>query len=78
MAEHQYTWPVSVLCEVLEVSRSGFYAYLPRHTRTEIDAEDVAQAGPGQDLAAVAEAVNKGVLTDEISAANNHDPDFEV
>jgi putative transposase len=30
MAEHQDTWPVTVLCEVWEVSRSGFYAYLRR------------------------------------------------
>jgi transposase InsO family protein len=41
MAEHQHLWPVTVLCEVLEVSRSGFYAYLPRHARAEIDAEEV-------------------------------------
>jgi hypothetical protein len=41
MAEHQGTWPVSVLCEVLEVSRSGFYAYLPRQATTEVDAEAV-------------------------------------
>jgi transposase InsO family protein len=41
IAEHQHTWPVTVLCEVLEVSRSGFYAYLPRHARAEIDAEEV-------------------------------------
>jgi putative transposase len=30
MAEHHDTWPMTVLCEVLEVSRSGFYAYLRR------------------------------------------------
>jgi putative transposase len=30
MAEHHNTWPVAVLCEVLEVSRSGFYAYRQR------------------------------------------------
>ena len=30
IAECQATWPVTVLCEVLEVSRSGFYAYLKR------------------------------------------------
>jgi putative transposase len=30
MAQHQDTWPVAVLCEVFEVSRSGFYAYLQR------------------------------------------------
>ena len=42
MAEHQGVWPVSVLCEVLDVSRSGFYAYLPRHAKASIDAEQVA------------------------------------
>ena len=30
IAECQATWPVTVLCEVLEVSRSGFYDYLKR------------------------------------------------
>jgi hypothetical protein len=30
MAQHQAQWPVAVLCEVLEVSRSGFYAYMQR------------------------------------------------
>ena len=30
------------------------------------------------DLAVVAEIVNSGVLTAEITAANNHDPDLEV
>ena len=29
MAQHQEIWPVAVLCEVLAVSRSGFYAYMP-------------------------------------------------
>ena len=28
--QHQETWPVAVLCEVLDVSRSGFYAYARR------------------------------------------------
>jgi transposase InsO family protein len=42
MAEHQDVWPVSVLCAVLGVSRSGFYAYLPRHAKSAIDAEQVA------------------------------------
>jgi hypothetical protein len=31
MAQHHVQWPVAVLCEVLEVSRSGFYAYRQRH-----------------------------------------------
>ena len=39
MAEHQETWPVAVLCEVFEVSRSGFYAYLHRHIPPPIDRE---------------------------------------
>ena len=30
------------------------------------------------DLALAADLVNSGVLTAEISAANNHDPDLEV
>jgi putative transposase len=30
MAQHQAQWPVAVLCEVLEVSRSGFYASMQR------------------------------------------------
>jgi putative transposase len=42
IAEHQDIWPVSVLCEVLNVSRSGFYAYLPRHAKASVDAEEVA------------------------------------
>ena len=31
MAQHHTTWPVAVLCDVLEVSRSGFYTYVHRH-----------------------------------------------
>jgi hypothetical protein len=42
MAEHQDMWPVSALCEVLDVSRSGFYEYLPRHAKASVDAEEVA------------------------------------
>ena len=42
IAEHQDIWPVSVLCEVLDVSRSGFYEYLPRHAKASVDAEEVA------------------------------------
>jgi putative transposase len=41
MAEHQATWPVAVLCEVFEVSRSGFYAYLQRHAASTIDRQEV-------------------------------------
>jgi hypothetical protein len=42
MAEHQDLWPVSVLCEVLAVSRRGFDEYLPRHAKRSVDAEEVA------------------------------------
>jgi putative transposase len=41
MAEQQETWPVAVLCEVFEVSRSGFYAYLHRQAASPIDREHV-------------------------------------
>jgi transposase InsO family protein len=41
MAEHQETWPVAVLCEVFEVSRSGFYAYVQRHAAPTIDRQEV-------------------------------------
>jgi putative transposase len=41
MAQHQQLWPVSILCRVLAVSRSGFYAYVQRQTATCIDAEEV-------------------------------------
>ena len=39
MAEHQDMWPISVLCEVVEVSRSGFYAYQQRTRRGVVDHE---------------------------------------
>jgi putative transposase len=41
MAEHQHQWPIAVLCEVFEVRRSGFYAYLQRHAAPTIDREEV-------------------------------------
>lgn len=42
MAQQQDTWPVAVLCEVLEVSRSGFYAYVQRPAAPRIDRDEVA------------------------------------
>jgi transposase InsO family protein len=42
MAQHRQLWPVSILCEVLAVSRSGFYAYVQRQTTTCIGAEEDA------------------------------------
>jgi transposase InsO family protein len=42
IAAYQGQWPVSVLCEVLEVSRSGFYDYQSRQAHPTLDAEAVA------------------------------------
>jgi putative transposase len=52
MAEHQGTWPVSVLCEVLEVSRSGFDEDLPRQATTQVEAEAVTFGARVQVIAA--------------------------
>jgi transposase InsO family protein len=41
MAQHQDTWPVSVLCEVLEVSRSGFYADRQGQATIAIDVSEI-------------------------------------
>jgi putative transposase len=42
MAQHYGTWPVAVLCEVFDVSRSGFYAYWPRRAAPPIEHDEVA------------------------------------
>jgi putative transposase len=34
IAKHRHIWPVSWLCDVLAVSRSGFHAWLNRPTST--------------------------------------------
>jgi putative transposase len=34
IAKHRHIWPVTWLCEVLDVSRSGFHAWLSRPTST--------------------------------------------
>jgi putative transposase len=52
MAQHQGRWPVSILCEVLQVSRSGFYAYVQRQTSRCVDAEEVALVARVQAIAA--------------------------
>ena len=41
IAKHRHIWPVSWLCEVLEVSRSGFHAWLnrPLSDRAILDAK---------------------------------------
>jgi len=40
--QHQETWPIAVLCEVLDVSRSGFYAYAHQQAAPRIDRDEVA------------------------------------
>jgi putative transposase len=42
IAEHQDRWPVSALCEVLDVSRSGVYESRQRHAQESGDAEEAA------------------------------------
>ena len=42
MAQPQHTWPVAMLCEVVDVSHSGFYRYLQRRATATIDGDEVA------------------------------------
>ena len=42
MAQHQARWPVSVMCAVMQVSRSGFYAYVQRQAPAYVRAEEAA------------------------------------
>ena len=42
MAEHYDMWPIAVRCEVLEVSRSGFYASRQRHASAHAQETEVA------------------------------------
>lgn len=42
MAQYQNTWPVAVLCEVFDVSHSGFYRYLQRRATATIERDEVA------------------------------------
>jgi putative transposase len=42
MAQHQQLWPVSLLCRVLAVSRSGLYGDVQRPTATCLGAGEVA------------------------------------
>ena len=42
MAQQHGTGPVAVLCEVFDVSRSGFYSYVQRHAAPTIERDEVA------------------------------------
>lgn len=55
IAEHQQAWPVSVLCEVLEVGRSGFYDYLTRQTAPPLSPEEITLL---ERIKAIAEKTN--------------------
>jgi hypothetical protein len=55
IAKHRHIWPVSSPCEVLEVSRSGFHAWLGRPT----SAHEI------QDAKLVTEAVSPVVVQEE-------------
>jgi putative transposase len=41
IAEHQHCWPVTVLCEVLGVGRSGFYDYQKRQAAPALSHEEI-------------------------------------
>jgi putative transposase len=45
MAKHRGIWPIRMMCEVLEVSRSGFYAWLkrPQSRHAQIDGQLLGQ-----------------------------------
>lgn len=51
MAQHQQ-WPVSIMCEVMQVSRSGFDAYVQRQASAGIGAEEGALLARVQAIAA--------------------------
>jgi len=42
IAEHQQSWPVAVLCEVLGVGRSGLYDYLKRQAAPALSLDEIA------------------------------------
>jgi hypothetical protein len=52
MVQHQDMWPVAVLCEVLEVSRSGFYTYRQRQASLTIDRDELEELAQVKAIAA--------------------------
>ncbi len=55
IADNQQSWPVSVLCEVLGVGRSGFYDYLTRQAEPALSPDDIALL---ERIKAIAEKTN--------------------
>jgi putative transposase len=52
IAEAQSRWPVSVLCEGMQVSRSGFYAYGHRQANRTLDRVKLERLARGKAIAA--------------------------
>jgi putative transposase len=52
MAQYQARWPISVMGEVLQVSRSGLYAYVQRQASADGGAEEAALLTRVQAIAA--------------------------
>ena len=52
MAQYQARWPVSLMCEVMQVSRSGCYAYVQRQAAPDGGAEEAARLPRVQAIAA--------------------------
>ena len=50
--ENRQRWPICVQCEVLQVSRSGFYDYVSRQTQPVINAPEVTLLARIQEIAA--------------------------
>jgi len=72
IARHRHIWPVSWLCEVLAVSRSGFHAWLhrPAGARAVLDAKLVSAIGKSfkaSDRACGARRVWRDVLEDGLA-----------
>lgn len=65
IARHRHIWPVSWMCEVLDVSRSGFHAWLtrPASKRARHDARPVpASTRASRTVTALMERAGSGVM----------------
>jgi putative transposase len=72
IAKHRSIWPVAWLCEVLDVSRSGFHAWLSRRPSARCQADErflevIARSFKGSDRTYGARRVWHDVLADGLS-----------
>lgn len=72
VAKHRHVWPVSWLCEALEVSRSGFHAWLVRpvsahEVADERLSEQITRSFQGSDRTYGARRVWHDVLAEGLS-----------